>query len=237
MTALGSPGQQLGLGMWLRESATFDNFVPGSNDVLLQALRQACDDHQGFIFFWGPDGEGKSHLLQAACNRVGEGSVFLPLGEPGLVPEMLDGLEQMRLVAIDNLAAVAGDRTWETALFNLYNRIRDQGRGVLIVAAEQPLASVGLTLPDLQSRLAWGLVFQLRVLSDEQKISALQQRARGRGIELNEDVATYLLRHCRRDMAGLFELLDRLDQASLAEQRRLTIPFVKLCLEKDAKHN
>lgn len=230
MAVAGTPGQQLGLGMWLRESATFDNFVPGSNEVLLQALRQSCDDGQGFIFFWGPDGEGKSHLLQAACNQVGSGSVFLPLGEPGLVPEMLDGLEQMKLVAIDNLAAIAGDAAWETALFNLYNRLRDQGRGVLIVAAEQPLASVGLQLPDLQSRLAWGLVFQLIVLSDEQKISALQQRARGRGIELNDDVANYLLRHCRRDMAGLFELLDKLDQASLAEQRRLTIPFVKTCL-------
>ena len=225
----GDAQAQLALRMWLRESATFENFIEGSNGLLLDSLKQ-LGQSEHFIYFWGPDGEGKSHLLQAACHAVsdrGGTAVYLPLSEPSLVPEMLEGLEQMSLVAVDNIEAVAGDGAWETALFNLYNSIRDQGRGALVVAGLQPLAALGLRLPDLQSRLAWGLVFQLQVLSDAQKLVALQQRAHGRGFELSDEVGQYLLRHCRRDMAGLFMLLDKLDHASLAHQRRITIPFVK----------
>lgn len=228
----GSPVvQQLALRMWLRESATFANYVSGDNAQPATALQQACSGGvERFIYLWGGDGVGKSHLLQAACHSataMGEGSVYLPLGEPDLVPEMLDGLEQMAVVAVDDLDAIAGNRSWETALFHLYNRIRDQGHGVLLVAASQPLPVQPLTLPDLHSRLAWGLVFQLHTLSDAEKLAALQQRADQRGFELSEEVGRYLLRHYQRDMTALFELLELLDQRSLAQQRRLTIPFVK----------
>ncbi len=228
----GSPVvQQLALRMWLRESATFANYVSGGNAQPVIALQQACAGAaERFVYLWGGDGVGKSHLLQAACHSAtaaGEGSVYLPLSEPGLVPEMLDGLEQMAVVAIDNLDGVAGNRVWETAIFHLYNRIRDQGHGVLLVAANQPLPAQPLTLPDLHSRLAWGLVFQLQNLSDDEKLAALQQRAHQRGFELSEEVGRYLLRHYQRDMTALFELLELLDQRSLAQQRRLTIPFVK----------
>jgi DnaA family protein len=225
--------QQLALRMWLRESATFANYVAGdsvgSNAQVVTALQQACvGGAERFIYLWGGNGVGKSHLLQAACHAAtDEGSVYLPLNEPGLAPEMLDGLEQMAVVAVDNLDAIAGQREWETALFHLYNRIRDQGHGVLLLAADQPLAALALTLPDLRSRLAWGLVFQLHTLSDEEKLAALQQRAHQRGFELSEEVGRYLLRHYQRDMTALFELLELLDQRTLALQRRLTIPFVK----------
>lgn len=220
---------QLSLRMWLRESATFANYVAGGNAHVVTALQQACaGGSERFIYLWGSDGVGKSHLLQAACHAATEnGSVYLPLNEPGLAPEMLEGLEQMAVVAVDNLDAIAGQRDWETALFHLYNRIRDQGHGVLLIAANQPLAASAITLPDLRSRLAWGLVFQLHSLSDAEKLAALQQRAHQRGFELSEDVGRYLLRHYQRDMSALFELLELLDQRSLAQQRRLTIPFVK----------
>lgn len=223
--------QQMALGMWLRESATFDNYVPAENALAIEAIRQACEGgSERFVFLWGSDGVGKSHLMQAACHAMtgqGASAVYLPLDEPGLVPEMLDGLEQVGLLAVDNLEAIAGNHDWETALFHLYNRVRDQGHGVLLFASGQPLASLALCLPDLLSRLAWGLVFQLHSLSDDDKLAALRQRADQRGFELSEEVGRYLLRHYQRDMSALFELLTTLDQRSLAEQRRLTIPFVK----------
>lgn len=222
--------------MWLRESATFANYVAGSNAQVVTALQQACSGgSERFIYLWGGEGTGKSHLLQAACHAAAaDGSVYLPLNEPGLAPEMLEGLEQMALVAVDNLEAIAGRRDWETALFHLYNRIRDQGLGVLLLAASQPLAALAITLPDLRSRLAWGLVFQLHTPSDDEKLAALQQRAHLRGFELSEEVGRYLLRHYQRDMGALFELLELLDQRSLALQRRLTIPFVKEVIESES---
>jgi len=231
---------QLPLGIHLRESATFANFVATEDAVVVAALQQACqrEAKERFIYLWGGRGNGKSHLLQAACHEVasreGGGSLYLPLAEAAqLAPQMLEGMEQMGVVAIDDVDAVAGDRDWEEALFHLYNRMRDLGRGALIVSSVSPLASSLLKLADLKSRLAWGLVFQLRGLDDRGKLSALQKGAQRRGLELSDEVGNYLLRHCRRDLSELFDLLERLDNVSLAMQRRLTIPFVKAVIDSE----
>ncbi len=232
---------QLPLSIHLSESATFANFVVGENALVVAALQQACrrEAQERFIYLWGGPGDGRSHLLQAACHEVarhqeGRGSLYLPLSEAAqLAPEMLEGMEQMGLVAIDDVEAIAGDSRWEEALFHLYNRMRDEGGGALIVSASSPLSSSPLRLPDLKSRLAWGLVFQLRGLDDSGKLKALQQGAQGRGLDLPDEVGGYLLRHYRRDLADLLALLERLDQVSLAAQRRLTIPFVKEVIDAD----
>lgn len=224
--------------MWLRQGATFDSYVSAANQQLLDNIRRIValsDEH--FIFIWGAEGVGKTHLLQAACHVVtgnGQSSVYLPMQEAAqFAPEILEDLEQMSLVAIDDIDAVAGEQSWETALFNLYNRVRDSGTSSLIVSARQPLANLGLVLPDLLSRLSWGLVYQVQAMTDEEKLQALKQRADSRGFDLPDEVANYLLRHYQRQTAALFDLLERLDQRSLAEQRRLTIPFVKQVIETD----
>ncbi len=226
--------KQLPLGMWLREGASFDNYFATANSQLLASLKSS--DEQ-FVFLWGTESVGKTHLLQAVCHVAtakGEGSVYLPMSEAEqFAPEMFEGLEQMSLVAIDDVDAIAGDRDWETALFNLYNRICDTGTGRLLVAANKPLPELGLALPDLQSRLSWGLVYQVQAMSDDEKGLALKQRADSRGFELPDEVAHYLLRHYQRQTSALFKLLERLDQQSLAEQRRLTIPFVKQIIEAE----
>lgn len=219
--------RQLTLRIGLRDSATFGNFLVGANAAPLHLLQQGAEP---FVYLWGGWGSGRSHLLQAACHAAtarGGNPAYLPLGElAGAGVELLDGLEQMSLVCLDDLQAVTGNAAWEEGLFHLYNRVRDAG-GHLLAAADASPAALGVELADLRSRLAWGPVFQLQPLDDTGKLMALQLRARARGMELNEEVGTYLLRRCPRDMHALFELLERLDQASLAAQRRLTIPFVR----------
>jgi len=219
--------QQLTLRIGLRDSATFANFHAGDNAASLHLLQQATEP---FVYLWGGWGSGRSHLLQAACHAEtarGGTPAYLPLAElaAGGV-EILDGLEQMSLVCLDDLQSVIGDAAWEESLFHLYNRVRDGGARLLAAADAGP-AALGVRLADLASRLAWGPVFQLQMLDDAGKLAALQLRARARGMELSEEVGTYLLRRCPRDMHALFEMLERLDQASLAAQRRLTIPFVR----------
>lgn len=222
--------KQLPLAIWLPDGASFDNYLAGPNAQLVDLLANPAQHPESqFTFLWGASGVGKSHLLQAACHQMaGQGSVYLPMKQAAeFAPEMLEGMEQLSLVVIDDLDAIAGDADWELALFNLYNRMRDLATARLLVSAEQPLASLGLKLPDLQSRLAWGGVYQLQPLTDQEKLIALQQRAHNRGFELSDDVGNYLLRHYQRNLADLFVLLERLDRVSLAEQRRLTVPFVK----------
>jgi DnaA family protein len=220
---------QLPLGIGLRDSATFANFYPGANREALLALSQG---EEQFIYLWGGTGSGKTHLLQALCQQqaeLGRTVAYLPLAEPGMVPQMLEGMEAMDLLAIDDLQQVAGQAEWETALFHLYNRMRDGGARLVVTATASP-AALPIGLPDLASRLSWGLTLQLNASDDKAKLAILQLRARNRGFELSEEVGNYLLKRCERDMESLIRLLEQLDSASLREQRRLTIPFVKTLL-------
>lgn len=222
---------QLPLHIGLRDSATFANFYPADNAQVLAQLQQCAQlEGERFIFIHGATGEGKSHLLQAACHTASESGqpvVYLPLSQREQFSiEMLEGLEDMSLLCIDDLDAIAGDAGWEEAIFHLYNRVRDAGTRLIVAANNHPTA-LAVRLPDLQSRLVWGLVYKLQALNDEQLTAALQLRAKGRGLELPAEVVAYLLKRCARDMNSLFDLLEKLDRESLVAQRKLTIPFVR----------
>jgi DnaA family protein len=221
---------QLPLGVRLREVATFANYFPGRNGEPVRLLQDgAVTERERFVYLWGPRGTGKTHLLQALCHRTagrGEPTAYLPLREAVVTPEAVEGLEQLPLVVIDDVDAAAGQAVWETALFHLHNRIRERG-GRLVMAGLRGPAALGVALADLRSRLAGGLVLQLHALDDGDKAEALRLQARQRGLVMPQEVAGYLLRRCPRDMGALFALLDTLDQASLAAQRKLTVPFVK----------
>ncbi|MFP5344319.1 MAG: DnaA regulatory inactivator Hda [Gammaproteobacteria bacterium] len=218
---------QLPLQVTLNDNASFANFVAGENGEALAAVQ---GDTQRVIYLWGTSASGKTHLLQASCRKAAEQGLqaaYLPLAQMSeLSTTVLDDLEQLALICLDDVQAVAGHAEWERALFHLYNRVRDSGARLLVAADTAP-AALPITLPDLASRLSWGLVLQLRPLQDAGKLTALQQRARNRGIELPDEVGRFLLARFTRDLPGLLEFLQRLDLASLAAQRKLTIPLVR----------
>jgi len=195
--------------------------------------RTANGSGEPFFLLWGAAGSGKSHLLQACCHLAadqGRAVAYFSLKNiSSLAPEMLEGWENYPLVCVDDVHLVAGIARWEEALFNLYNRIREC-RGSLIVSSISLPAGHAFSLPDLVSRLGWGLVYHLYPLDDDQRLAVLQQRARQRGCEMPDETGRYLLRRLPRDMPALIELLDKLDKASLAAQRKLTVPFVKSVL-------
>lgn len=230
--------QQLSLGVTLNDDATFDNFhaPPGSANAQASALVRAQAEGGGeqLVFLWGAPGVGLTHLLQAGCHRAHDSGLsfqYLPLEELAEVEprHLLEGLEALDYICIDGLEAVAGKADWEEALFHLFNRVREQGRRLLLAANRGP-HQLPINLADLRSRLQWGMTWQLQPLDDADKQQALRQRARARGLELSDEVAHYILQRVSRDMDELFRSLQRLDQASLAEQRKLTIPFVKKVL-------
>ena len=230
--------QQLSLSVSLNDDATFDNFYApeGATNARTLALLKAQAGGQGepFIYLWGQPGVGLTHLLQAAGHEAQDAGLsiqYLPLRElVGFAPhELLEGLEYLDLVCLDGLEVIAGKPDWEEALFHLFNRLRDAQKHLLVAAVQGP-QELPVTLPDLRSRLQWGVTCQVQALSDEDKQNALRHRARARGLELSGDVAHYILQRVPRDMNELFCYLQRLDHASLAEQRKLTIPFVKKVL-------
>jgi DnaA family protein len=223
---------QLPLGLALRDSARFETFF--GKDELVTVLRQAAaGTGERFIYLGGEDGMGKTHLLQAACREAtasGRGSAYLPLASRAeLDTSLLAGLEAMDLVCLDDVDALAGDTAWEYGVFDLFNRVRAAGTTLLAAGRRRP-DRAGFALPDLASRLAWGVTYVLGPLAEAEVLDALVRRARSRGLELPEGTARFLIKRMPRDLASAFELLDRLDEASMVEQRRLTVPFVKSVL-------
>ncbi len=230
--------KQLPLSFAPREVFNFASFVSGDNQLAVAMIKQLVETaSEKQIYLWSGKGQGKSHLLQAACHhasRQNASACYLPVAEiMAQSVDIFEDLEQLDLICLDDVHLLAGDAAWEEALFDLINRVRASA-GRLLMSADQPPESLAVKLADLRSRLLWGPVFQLQGLSDAGKREALQLRAQLSGLELAENVADYLLRHYPRDLFGLFERLDRLDTAAMAMQRRLTIPFVKTVLGHSA---
>jgi len=136
----------------------------------------------------------------------------------------LEGMEQVDLLCIDDIQRL--DRAAEVDLFHCINRCREVDTR-LIIAADRAPTELGLMLPDLQTRLAWGLVFQVQPLSDDGLRDAFRREIEARSLEASDEVLGYVLRRYPRRMSILKEVVDTLDDVSLSEQRRITIPFFK----------
>jgi len=228
---------QLALSVQLPDDEIFDNYLSKSNQSVVSQLSlfvkqsQLPDAKQPKSFYlFGLTGVGKSHLLHAAstyASQLGKSSVCLSCSELlELSVEVLDGLEKIDFICLDDIQLIAGSKLWQQAIFDLYNRVLEQSNSLLI-SGNQSVIQLGLSLPDLVSRLSWGLTEQLKPLSDVEKIKALQFRALKRGLTLSNDSANFLLNRLSRAMPNLIDSLDVLDKASIREQRKITIPFIK----------
>jgi len=223
---------QLALPLRLADNAVFATFLASGNEALVSHLLSVVDggDVHG-AWLRGPSATGKTHLLQAVCERAGIRAAYIPLldlAEAG--PAVIEGLGSLPIVCIDDIDEVAGYDDWEQALFQLCNESFDYG-GQLVVSASAAPLECGFALADLESRLAKLPVFPVRALDEPGRVAALQLRARHRGLDLPDETAQFLLNRSRRDMRSLYELLDKLDTEALRAQRRLTIPFVRDVLD------
>ena len=229
--------EQLALNVSLREGLRFESFFveQGSDNAellaILQSFVSSSDAQQNIL--WGESLSGKTHLLQACCAKAVEHNhtiSYIPLKILSLHgTEVLKGLANSSLVVVDDVDNVIGDKSWETALFNLINQTRDKQQRLLLSASNNP-RQLNCVLPDLASRLIWGGSYQLQILSDDEKSKALKAKAEQRGFELNDRVIEYLFRHYPRDIESLMDILNKLDAESLRLKTKITVPFLKQVL-------
>lgn len=225
---------QLPLGLSLDPGRRFESYWPGPNQVVVDMLRHMASgrgEQQAFI--WGGDGRGKTHLLHATCACAVEhgfnAACLSPFAADVPLSDRFQGLESLSLVCIDDLDRYEFNESVEFALFDLINRLRDSGTRLVFGAGRGPV-DLPLNLADLASRVRWGPVIRLLPLDDDQTLDALRMRADLLGLQMPVEVATYMLRRFRRSMPELVGCLERLDRASMAAQRALTIPFVRQVL-------
>ncbi len=227
---------QYSLDIALPKFATFETFVDASDSQLLHVLKQISQPSSSEprqYFLWGSAGTGKTHLLQAICNHqvnTQQNAIYLPMNE--LIDqqaEILKDMHQLDVVCIDDVDAVIGNKEWDRQLFLLINELRANNKTIVMTAAHNP-HEAPVSFPDLASRLVWGPVYKLSELVDDDKSRAIQEHAKARGLEVSIEVCGFLLKRFPRDLNKLIGLLDKLDEESLVQQKKVTVPFVKSVL-------
>jgi len=222
---------QLPLALRWPRRQRFEHFHAGAHNAVALAAVETLAAQPGapWVYLHGPPGSGRSHLLLAAAQAAAEAGrrvQYLPLATLANRAAALRGVAGSEWLALDDLEAIAGQREAEHALFDLYNQTRAEGGALLFAAAAAP-ADLGIELPDLRSRLGACTQFALKALDDGERREVLKARAAARGIELDESVLDWLFARYARDLGALLDLLERLDRASLAARRRITVPFLR----------
>ncbi len=233
---------QIPLSFRPRKNDNFEDFVIGENQVAVAAVRQliepTLDNPASVIYLKGDAGSGKSLLLNAACNRareLGQSAIYLPLKHLLSKPAPPREITGADVLCIDDVEAMAANDSWELFVFHLLNQLRSSNTRVLLAGRQGPEHS-GIVLPDLQSRLAWGEVFGLKVLTDIDKKVVLRKYASAHGVEVVDEVLNYLLRYGRRDMKYLLATLNELQQAAFSSKRAPTVPLLRTVI-KQQNHN
>ncbi len=228
---------QYSLDIALPKFATFETFVDTSEGQLLSELKQLNQTSSQIepkqYFLWGAARTGKTHLLQAICNQFATleaSAIYLPMQELiQLDAKILEDMYQHDVVCIDDIEVILGQENWDRKLFNLINELRANNKSIVMTSSINP-NEAKVSFSDLASRLVWGPVYKLNQLEDEEKAQAIQVHAKARGLELSPEVCGYLLKRFPRELDKLIELLDELDKQSLVQQRKVTVPFVKMAL-------
>lgn len=198
-------------------------------DVLSNFVKSSSEQQ---CYIYAQKHFGKTHLLQALCRYVNMAptankALYCPL--KSWVKHdvaILNQLDNYFLLALDDVDAIAGNRQWETALFNLINRARAR-RSKLVFSASNTPSGLAIQLADLSSRLNWGQVIEIPDFDDDNKIKWLQQTALGMGFKLDKNLAAYIIKHLSRDRGKMLQLLEQANVLSLQQQRKITLPLLK----------
>lgn len=206
---------------------TLDNFVVGDNAEVVAAVRAlARGGGERFVYLWGGRGSGRTHLLHAVLREWhGAGRVAQLCTRDA--PPAAAGVTATDAIAVDDVQQFPPPAQIE--LFNIYNNLRDSS-GLLLVAGDVPPARLTLRA-DLLTRLAWGLVYEVRALSEDDRRAAVQGYAVARGFELPAEVIDYLMARAPRDLSSLRALVDTLDRLSLEQKRAVTVPLARELLQ------
>ena len=221
-----------------QSNQSFSTFYPGDNAEIITHLRQLFLNKEQLIYLWGNAGTGKTHLIQAACqfaNSLDKSCFSFTLNQVLPSPSLLDGLEQLDLVCFDNIEHIAGNIEWEQAFFNFFNLHRDNNK-YLLLSANCPPKFLSIQLPDLKTRMNWGLTLKLKTLTEDQQLKALIFKADDLGFKIPVAVGRFLMAHYARDLPSIWQLLDKIEHATLAEKRKITIPFLKQIMSHHLNH-
>ena len=225
--------KQIALDIGLAPGPRLNNFFSGPNQAALQHLQLwVGNDKRSPVptYVWGESGSGKTHLLRAAQAALRDqgcpvGWMDASVAEPSAFDDA------WRVVILDDVHLYTAVQ--QHAAFNWFVNATAPSDGQqrwVLAAGGMPPSDLALR-EDLRTRLGWGHIFQLQVLSETERRAVLRQQADDRGVFLSDEVMDFMLNRFSRDLSSLIQLLDQLDGYALQTQRAITIPLIKAMLE------
>ena len=225
--------KQIALDIGLALGPTLKNFFAGPNQASLQHLQLwVGNDKRSPVptYLWGESGSGKTHLLRAAQAALRDQGCPVGWLDASVVePSGFD--ESWRVVILDDVHLYTAVQ--QHAAFNWFVNATTPSDGQqrwVLAAGRVPPSDLALR-EDLRTRLGWGHIFQLQVLSESERRAVLRQQADERGVFLGDEVMDFMLNRFSRDLSSLIQLLDQLDGYALQTKRAITIPLIKAMLE------
>lgn len=222
---------QLPLPLTFDRRFSLENYISDQAPYLRQHLTGLFDETgEVLIGLYGPVDSGKTHLLNGCAHYARDCSIPFHLFDAAqLVNAQARGFADFpegSVLAVDNLDLLAGNRDWEEQFYQVVNRSKAGELRFVFTLSRQP-RDIGFRLPDLKSRLMWGLLISLKAPDDEELENILKVRARLLGLEISDEVLHYLLSHFSRKLSDQMQLLHQLDHASLSRKRKVTIPLIR----------
>ena len=212
-----------------------DFMVSDCNRQAFTLLDSWPDWVSGGLFIYGPEGCGKSHLAHLFADKVrqfsqGKINVEIVAAEQVNMRNVKRLAEENQVIVVENVCSRHNDE----ALFHLFNMFNEVGR-YMLWTAENAANRLHFSLPDLQTRLN----MLPSVAIDEPDDMMLQMLTvklfNDRQIIIGQEVLNYILNNARRSFAYIRDLVQEIDEISLALQCAVNYNVVKKAMESLAE--
>lgn len=214
-TAPQSSPQQLALELpHLAALGAEDFLVSASNEAAVALVEQWPRWPRPSIGIIGPEGAGKSHLVNVWRSRSGAEAV----AAQQLSEAAVTLFEETRVLAVEDIDQGIAD---QRILFHLLNLAREKAGSLLITSRVAP-GEIEITLPDLRSRLRALPLVSIEPPDETLLKSVLVKLFADRQLAVEPHVVNHLALHMERSMEAANRVVAAVDRLALARQRKVT---------------
>ncbi len=211
----------------LNPEQVFDNYVEGKSNQLARAASYQVSSDPGSeynpLYIYGGTGYGKTHLMQAAGNRILElrpEATVIYVNCERFVSDMVKALQHSKInefkhfyrsadaLLIDDIQFLADKNRSQEEFFHTFNSLYEANAQMIITCDRSPKEIDGLD-DRIRSRLGWGLTVDIKPPDLETRVAILRSKAEQRGVELPDPVAFFIADRFKSNIRDLEGALKR----------------------------
>ncbi|HVP13040.1 MAG TPA: chromosomal replication initiator protein DnaA [Phycisphaerae bacterium] len=236
----------------LNPDYVFENFVVGPCNRLAHASCVAVSESPGAVynplFIHGSAGLGKTHLLQAICQKVLDRSPstrvtymscetfvnhFIEAVEKGALHGFRYRYRHVDLLIVDDIQFLAARERTQEEFFHTFNTLYQLHKQIVLSADCRP-SEIPTLEERLTSRFNWGLVAAIDPPCLETRMAIIRKKMKMRDMDLPEDVVMLLASRIKSNTRELEGALSRLRGiAALEGNRPVDIALARRALGHD----